>query len=93
VLAVVNGKIKTVLSTCAGSGNAGVVGDDSLDLEDWGAEPSVNAAAGFDKFAEIEFEITDKVKNNKSVARFAYNGEKYTFISGDERMKDCGYSQ
>lgn len=90
VLAPVNGQLKQVLATCSGSDNSGAIIDQSA-LISWVGKPAIVKPLPDTGFADIEFRVADEVSKVQSKAIFAYQNGKYSFTSGDHRMKDCTY--
>lgn len=85
-------KLKKVLSTCSGSSNEGAVTDpDTQEVISWSAKLNASKSYSAQDDNQLHFEIKDTAANKTSNVVFGISGTKYAYLSGDVRMKGCGY--
>ena len=85
-------QLKKVLSTCSGSSNEGAITDpDTQELISWSAKMDGSKSYSAQDDKQLHFEIRDEAAKKTSSVVFGLNGAKYAYVSGDARMKGCGY--
>ena len=79
-----DGKFEKILTYCTAADNAGVVGEDSKDLEMW--ETKLSLVTKAENLSDLQVNIIDRDNSRNSSSLFTFDGKEYRSKSPDERL-------